>query len=102
MAINAITATGTTQATAYPLPATGKILAVAVGTVPAGSGVMLPGFVDANGCQEVAIWNQSGTAVLVYPQPGGTLDGGSANAGVSLDAATVVIYRAFSPIDWHS
>src|SRR4051794_5166176 len=82
--LTGITATGSTQATAYPLG--GRRMAVEVASVPGGAGVLLP---TARVGSVVAIRNADGAnALLIYPQKGGTINGGSADAPLSLAAGS--------------
>lgn len=104
MAINTIAATGNSQATAAPLPPIlggMKVQAQAIATPGGGGGVMLPNFVDAYGGVEVTIYNtSSGNTLTVYPQSGGTINNGSADAGVTIPSNQFRTLRAFSPLDW--
>lgn len=78
----AIAAAGTTAAGATPLVSSVNVL----GAVPASSGVSLPSEV-ASGAN-IKVLNNTATAVTVYPPLGGTINGGSINAGISLAAAS--------------
>jgi len=100
MEIPGFTATGTSFADAAPLPAAGRIATVDVQTVPAGSGVILPGYVDGvTGNQLYVIRNSSASqALLIYPQAGGTIDG--ATTPYTLGTQTMTEFYAFSPLDW--
>lgn len=77
-----ITATGSTAAGAAPLVSNINIL----GTVAASSGVSLP-IITAPGAT-VRVYNSTATVAEVYPPLGGTINGGSINAGVTLAAAS--------------
>jgi hypothetical protein len=70
-------ATGSTQATAFPLPAANNFIA----TAAASTGVLLP---VGNGGDELAIFNGGANALAVYPPVGATLNGGATNAAVSV------------------
>jgi hypothetical protein len=80
--IDPLTATGTNQATALPLGP--HRLAVHVTSVPSGTGVLLPS--PRPGALVLVRNDDSANALAVYPPPGGTINGGSANAAYSLAA----------------
>lgn len=73
----ALTATGTTQATAYPLAARVNVLTV----VPAGAGVALMA-----GAAEQKVLNYGTAPVLVYPPVGQAINGGALNAPATVAA----------------
>jgi hypothetical protein len=91
-----LTATGTTQATAYPLV---NNALHEFTTVASGSGAILP--VPAI-TSEITITNSGGSTLLVYPQVGGTIANGSVNAAVSLTAGSSVTYWANSLTNWYA
>lgn len=68
----ALTATGTTQATAYQLTAAANVVTV----VAAGSGVMLPPSGPAR------VLNRSANSLLVYPAVGQAIENNGLNAPV--------------------
>jgi hypothetical protein len=72
------TAAGSTYADAASLTAALTLTT----TVAAGTGVKLPNLKTSGGVAVVR--NLAAEAVLVYPPTGGAINGGSANAGVSL------------------
>lgn len=74
----AVTAAGTTQATAYPLVRDITF----VSTTAAGSGVVLQSNLKSG--DSIVVFNGGANALLVYPPLGGTINGGAANAGASL------------------
>lgn len=76
-----LTAAGTTQATALPLTSAHNI----VGTTAVGTGVILASNLGIT--DKVYVKNEGANALLVYPPSGGTINGGSANAAVSVAAA---------------
>lgn len=78
--IDALTATGTTQATAFLL--TKKINVFA--TVAASSGAMLPGSY-APGSQ-ITVMNRGANTLTLYPAPGDVIESGSVNASISISA----------------
>jgi len=78
---NALTATGSTQAGALPLPAdTCKFT-----TVGSGTGALIP---PSNPGDAGTVYNGGANALLLYPPVGGTINGLSANAGYSIATAT--------------
>lgn len=81
---NGITAAGTTQATAYQLT---KSISI-IGTAALSSGVILPG--NCGHSDVLRVKNEGANAATVYPPVGGTIDGGAANAGVSVAVAAGV------------
>jgi hypothetical protein len=94
--INGITATGTTQATAFGLT---NSTYHEFTTVASGSGAILPiPFIPS----PVTIYNNTATALLVYPPVGGTIDSGTVNAAISLAAGTGVQYWASSSTNWYN
>jgi hypothetical protein len=89
----AVTAAGTTLATATALTATFNVVA----TTPASSGVTLP---DVTG---TAIWvfNNGANALTVYPNSAsGTINGGTAGAGVTLAVGGKMQYVRVSATAW--
>jgi hypothetical protein len=83
----ALSATGTTQATALPLPAD----VCKFTTVGAGSGCILPA---SNAGDAGSIFNGGASALLIYPPVGGTINNLGVNAGYSLATAT-------PSVDWY-
>lgn len=81
LAQKALTALGTTQANAFPLPADINQF----GTVAAGTGTVLPAM---NPGDSVIISNKGANALLVYPPLGGIINSLGANAGYSVATAT--------------
>jgi hypothetical protein len=79
--ITSLTATGSSQATAYPLPISPHLFAEFV-TVVAGTGAVL--FAPTRGAVRVVVQNSGLNALAVYPNPGGTINGGAVNAAYSL------------------
>jgi hypothetical protein len=75
-------------------------MAVEVASTPSGTGVMLP--TNRVGAV-VTIRNADGAnALAVYPQPGGTINGGSVNAAYSLAAGSSVTLWCSSSTNWYS
>lgn len=76
---NTLTATGTTQTDALLLPATVNVFT----TTASGTGARLPPFEVSAG---FIVANLGANALLLYPPVGGTINGGAANAAVSIAA----------------
>lgn len=109
-----LTAAGTTQATSLPLPRDFNVFT----TVAAGSGAQLPPGVDqvvstqntASGAQNtngiieqgdsIKVINRGANALLIYPQLGGTVQGGAANAGFSVAANKVAVFDYVGAGNW--
>lgn len=87
---------GAAQGTALPLVAVFNQFA----TVAASTGAILPAGLPKN--SEVVIKNSGANALTVYPPVGNALNGGSANAGVSLAAAGVVRYISLGDGNFYS
>lgn len=81
----ALTATGTTQATALPLGADNNNFT----TVAAGSGCILPAM---NPGDDITVYNGGANALLIYPPVGAQIKGLGANTGYSLATATPLCY----------
>jgi hypothetical protein len=77
----AVTALGSTQANAPPVPADINY----VTTGGAGTGLILPAM---NPADSVNIYNKTGAALLVYPPVGGVINALGTNAGYSVASAT--------------
>lgn len=76
--VDGLTATGSTQVDALPLTSDVNV----VGTVPSGSGVMLPAIPQPG--DECVIANLGSNALNVYPGAGGSIQGAAANAAYQL------------------
>lgn len=89
----ALTATGTTQATALLLGAVNNY----VGTTAASTGVQLPsvGLGDS-----IVIGNAGASTLSVYGQTGDTIDGGAANAAFSVATNTAAIFYKMTSTAW--
>jgi hypothetical protein len=88
-----LAATGTNQATAFPLLDGGYHEFTTVGS---GTGAVLP--VVMPWSREITISNNGANALLIYPPSGGTID--TTNASVSLAAGSSATYWATSPTNW--
>lgn len=82
-----LTATGTTQATALKLSAAENV----VTTAAASTGVQLPAMGPGD---SVLVANLGANALLVYPQTGGAIQTGAANAGFSVPTLKTAIFTA--------
>jgi hypothetical protein len=90
-----LTATGSSQATAFPL--TNNTLHEFT-TVASSTGAVLPIGVTPS---EVTIYNNGASTLTLYPPKGGSIDSGTANASVSLAAGTGVSFWASTPSNWY-
>jgi len=96
VSINGVTATGTTQVTAFRIPPTGQVFGVDVQVVPPSSGVMMPDYsYDPIAC---LIRNSGSNDLRIYPLVGGTVNGSA--APYTLSAGSVAQFWALSAIDW--
>lgn len=77
--LEGLTASGTTQATAYPIAATVNVFS----TVPSGSGCYLPSIPGT-----IRIFNQGANALKVYPTGGDKIAPNAVNASVTLGAGS--------------
>jgi hypothetical protein len=69
-------------------------------SVSSGQGAVLPRPVELP--REITISNNGSSALLIYPQVGGTIDNGSVNASVSVAAVSSVTYWPTSFTNWQS
>jgi hypothetical protein len=90
-----LTATGSSQATAFPL--TNNTLHEFT-TVSSSSGAILPIGVTPS---EIAIFNDGASSLTIYPPTGGSIDSGTANASVSLAAGSGATFWASTPSNWY-
>src|SRR5262245_4543111 len=95
--VTGIAAAGTAQADATPLPLRSGLVEVA--TVASTAGVLLPVIRIPS---EIIVRNAGATTLLVYPQSGGTIDGGPANAALSVPAGNSALLWASSASNWYS
>ena len=82
-----LVATGSTQATALPLPAANNQVA----TTAASTGVLLP---PGSGGDEVFVMNSGANALLVYAPTGATINGGASLSVPTLKGAYIVYMSA--------
>jgi hypothetical protein len=87
-----LTATGTTQANAFPLVSSFSVFS----TVGASSGAVLPG---AGGQQPFVVVNGGASTLTVYPAVGQSINALAANAGVSVPTAKTAIFIA-AGVQW--
>lgn len=95
--VTGLSAAGTTQGTATAV--TGNFALQEVTTVGSGQGVKLP---TATAAIEMTVTNRGANTLLVYPASSGTIDGGSANAAVSVPVNGVVRFIGTSATNWYS
>jgi hypothetical protein len=95
-----LTSTGTTQAGAYDLTTSPTGQVVVFADVPAGSGVAVNANFPVGGWQVIV--NEGTNPLLAYPPIGGTgtIDGGAANAPISVLKSAVL--QLVAPGDWRS
>ncbi len=95
-----LTATGTNQATAFPVFAQ----QAAFSTVASGTGAVLP---PASG-GPITIYNDGANALLVYPAPGDQIQGSAIDAAVTILAGRSATFTSFDglltapPRIWHN
>lgn len=89
----ALTATGTSQATALLLSKSFNY----IGTTAASTGVQLPACDPGD---SVVIANAGASTLSVYGQTGDTIDGGSANAAFSVATNTTAIFYRITSTAW--
>ncbi len=88
------TAAGTTQATAYAITKPSTQFT----TVASNAGAIL-GVVPIG--KSISVYNDGANPLLVYPQVGGTIGTGAANAAVSVAAGASMSFRRLSTTLWH-
>ncbi len=100
-AIGGSLATGIT-AKASGTQADGTQLAAAVNVIATcatgGDSALLPKGVQAG--DEVWVRNNGAASANVYPQVGGAINGGSANAALAVANGKTAIFKAVSDLDW--
>jgi hypothetical protein len=90
-----LTATGSSQATAFPL--TNNTLHEFT-TVSSSNGAILPvGKLPS----EVSIFNDGASSLTIYPPSGGSIDAGATNTSVSLAAGSGASFWASTPSNWY-
>jgi hypothetical protein len=93
-----LTAAGTNQATALQLAGRGDSLQE-ITTVSSSTGVMLPPTILP---MRIEIANQGSNTLSIYPQIGGSIDNGTANAAVTLAAGKSSTFEASSLTNWYT
>jgi|GEM_PF-6878152 len=91
-----VLAAGTTQGTATALTSAYNV----VTTVASGSGVILP--TPAGSGASVSIKNSGANPLLVYPNSGAAIDGGAANAAVSVPVGAVYTVQNSGTLQWYT
>lgn len=87
------TSVGTTQATALKIGSDHTQFT----TVAASSGAVLPA---PNAGEWRSVFNGGANALTVYPNVGGTINGGSVNAGVSVAAGKGALFIPLDGLTW--
>ena len=90
-----VSAAGSTQGTATAITSSYNI----VTTAAAGTGVILPTPVTPFG-YNVTVLNRGANPVIVYPQTGGSIDGGTVNAGVTVPTGYTLSIVGTSATAW--
>jgi hypothetical protein len=94
--LTGLTATGTNQATAYPLwPGNTQHEFT---TVASGTGALLPSAIPST----ISVHNAGANALLIYPPVGGTIDGGSVNAPATVAAGATSTFWVAEPLSWYT
>lgn len=95
--VGTVAAAGSAQGDATALP-------YALNKVTAGDatkGVILPACTDtARLGTPIVVVNNAAAVLKVYPNTGGTVNGGSANAAVSLAANTIAVFWLYAADTW--
>jgi len=89
-----LTAAGTTKDDALALSSDVNV----VSTVGSGAGVKLPS--SSSGNVRVTVRNTGANSLLVYPDAGGAIDGGSADAAVTVKVGETFHFHSTSPLTW--
>jgi hypothetical protein len=90
-----LTATGSTQATAFRL--TNNTLHEFTTVAPL-TGAVLPVGVTPS---EISVFNDGASSLSIYPPPGGSIDAGTANVSVSLVAGSGATFWASTRSNWY-
>jgi hypothetical protein len=94
--VSGLTATGSSQATAFPLLNAADHQFTTVGS---STGAVLP---SARLADSVSVWNGGSNTLSVYPPSGGKVNDGSVNAAYSLGAAAGVTFFATDLGTWYA
>lgn len=92
---NSLTAAGTNQATALALTSDYNVLT----TVASGTGAVLA---TAAAGKSTFVVNRGANALLLYPATGAAIDGGSANAAITVPVNGIVEVIGISTTAWYS
>lgn len=90
-----LTATGTNQGTALALAALENVFS----TVASGTGAILP---VVNVGTSITVINDGANALLVYPNSGGAIAGGSTNAAVTVVVGGIATFRCTASNTWNA
>ena len=94
--VSGLTATGSSQATAFPLlNGTDHQFT----TVAASTGAVLPA---ARLADSVSVWNGGASSLSVYPPLGGKVNDGTVNVAYSLPAASGITFFAADLLTWYT
>jgi hypothetical protein len=96
--VTGLTAIGPNQAAALALANRSGLNEIT--TVASNTGVSLP--VPKRPSMTISVANQGASTLNVYPQLGGTIDNGTANAAVTLLAGKSATYEASSLTNWYT
>jgi hypothetical protein len=96
----ALTAAGTTQATALSIYSDTNVFT----NVAASSGAILPPIGQGNreSGDEIEVFNYGANALLVYPPVGAAIGSGATNAGFSVAAGKGAKFRVIGPLQYSS
>lgn len=93
--IEGVTGAGTTQGAAAAI---GEFTLVNLTTASSQTGAILPGNVEPG--YDVTIYVESATTGVVYPETGGTIQGGATNAGFSIEQNRTVAFVRVAALTW--
>lgn len=88
-----VAATGTTQGGAAPVTAVDTIVTGSAGN----TGVILPALDNYHNGAQLYVRNSYASSITVYPPTGGTINGGTTNAGLSVAAGKSAQFTQVSP-----
>lgn len=94
------TALGTTQGTAAPI--VNAVTVVTTSSAGVTDGVLLPAITATTLGKELAVCNESGGSIKVYPATGANIDDGAANASVTVTDNTHKKYMPITTTRWLS
>jgi hypothetical protein len=95
-----ITATGTSQGTAATLANNQNLINLI--TAASNTGLILPASPNSFNGDPFIVNVASSTTGIVYPPVGGTINGGSVNAGINVAQNKTALFYRFSALVWLS